>query len=45
MAKKKDGMNKSQAIRDVLAANPEKPVKEIVKDLASQGVKVAPNLV
>jgi len=45
MAKKKDGMNKSQAIRDVLAANPQKPVKEIVKDLASQGVKVTPNLV
>jgi hypothetical protein len=45
MAKKKDGMNKSQAIRDALAANPQKPVKEIVKDLASQGVKVTPNLV
>jgi hypothetical protein len=45
MAKKKGGTNKSQAIRDVLAAHPERPVKEIVADLAPQGVKVTPNLV
>ena len=38
-------INKSQAIRDFLAGNPQAGTKEIVAGLAEKGVKVAPPLV
>jgi hypothetical protein len=37
--------NKSQAIRDMLTANPTMPVKEVVSTLATRGIKVTSNLV
>ena len=41
MAKKaKSGVNKSQAIRDAMAAHPEKSPKEIAELLIEQGYKV-----
>ena len=43
MAKAKS--NKSQAIRDLLAANPKFSTREIVETLASKGMKVSGNLV
>jgi len=44
MAKKQFGQ-KSAAIRELLAQNPNTPVSEIVSTLASRGIKVTPNLV
>jgi hypothetical protein len=44
MAKRK-GVNKSQAIRDMLAANPKAKVKDIVDAMGKKGLKVSPNLV
>ena len=44
MAKRK-GTNKSQAIRDMLAANPKAKVKDIVDAMGKKGLKVSPNLV
>ena len=38
-------INKSQAIRDFLAANPNSDTKTVVAGLAEKGVKVAPTLV
>jgi hypothetical protein len=38
-------INKSQAIRDFLAANPQAGTKEVVAGLADKGIKVAPTLV
>ena len=38
-------INKSQAIRDFLAGNPQAGTKDIVAGLAEKGVKVAPTLV
>jgi hypothetical protein len=43
MAKAKT--NKAQAIRDMLAANPDMPVKEIVSALAAKGQQVTANRV
>ena len=43
--RRKDGVNKSQAIRDILAQTPKSPVKEIVAQLGQRGVEVNPNLV
>jgi hypothetical protein len=43
--RKKDGINKSEAIREILAQTPKSPVKEIVAQLGQRGVKVNPNLV
>jgi hypothetical protein len=40
MAKRSASGNKSQAIRDALAANPDKGPKEIADDLQAQGYKV-----
>ena len=40
MAKKSASGNKSQAIRDALAANPDKGPKEIADELQAQGYKV-----
>jgi hypothetical protein len=38
-------VNKSQAIRDFLAGNPQAGTKDIVAGLAEKGIKVAPTLV
>jgi hypothetical protein len=38
-------VNKSQAIRDVLTANPAIKSKELIAQLAEKGVSVAPSLV
>lgn len=45
MAKKKARGNKSQAIRDYLAENPQATASEIVPALKKQGFKVSPGLV
>ncbi len=45
MAKRKDGVNKSEEIRQMLTTNPEMPVKEIVATLAGRGIEVADTLV
>jgi hypothetical protein len=39
------GVNKSQAIRDFLTANPNMKVKEVVDALGKTGLKVSDNLV
>ncbi len=44
MAKRKRGM-KSAAVREILQSNPNTPVKEVVSQLASRGIKVNANLV
>lgn len=41
MAKKTSGPNKSQAIRDYYAANPEAKPKQVVEALAAQGIEVS----
>lgn len=38
-------VNKSQAIRDVLAADPKIGSKDLIDQLAGKGIKVAPSLV
>ena len=43
--KSSDGINKSQAVRDFLAANPAADTKAVVAGLAEKGIKVAPTLV
>jgi len=48
MAKVRSGngsVNKSQAIRDILAVNPLAKSKEIIAELATTGIKVSENLV
>src|SRR2546423_719743 len=45
MPRKKGAVNKSQAIRDILAENPKTPTKEIVSQMAGRGIKVSDNLV
>jgi hypothetical protein len=44
MAKKRTGVNKSQAIRDFLSTNPEATGSEITAALAKKGIKVSPGL-
>ena len=46
MAKKKSagGVNKSQAVRDYLAANPDASPNDIVAGLKQQGITVSPGL-
>src|SRR5437868_824903 len=39
------GVNKSEAIREAIAANPKATAKEIVSLLGEKGIKVAPTLV
>jgi hypothetical protein len=39
------GVNKSAAVREILAANPQTPTKEIISTLAGRGIKVRPHLV
>jgi hypothetical protein len=41
----KEPVNKSAAIRDMLAKHPKSPVKEIVSQLGKQGTRVRPTLV
>lgn len=45
MAKKKDDVNKSEEIRQLLKANPDMPVKVVVANLAGRGLTVTDNLV
>lgn len=45
MAKKKNGVNKSEEIRQLLKTNPDMPVKEVVSTLAGKGIKVGDNLI
>jgi hypothetical protein len=45
MAKKKDGVNKSEEIRKLYKENPKISVKEIVAKLADRGIQVADPLV
>jgi hypothetical protein len=44
MARGTRGANRSQAIRDYLAVNPDAGPKQIVADLRKQGIKVSPAL-
>jgi len=41
MGKQNSEVNKSQAIRDILAKNPNTPIKEIGSTLAQKGIKVS----
>lgn len=45
MPRRKGGLNKSQAIRDLLEQNPRAKSKDVVAELAGKGVKVSQNLV
>ena len=45
MAKTKDGVNMSKAIREVLESNPTIKAKEVVSTLAEKGIKVRMGLV
>jgi hypothetical protein len=45
MAGKKPGVNKSQAVRDILGKDPKAPVKEVVATLAGRGIQVSANYV
>ena len=48
MAKRKgseNGVNKSAAVREILAKNPHTPVREIVSALDQRGIQIHPNLV
>jgi hypothetical protein len=45
MPKKKNGVNKSEEIRQLFKSNPTMPVKDVVSTLAGRGVKVADNQV
>lgn len=40
MAKRKNGVNKSQAVRDLLTKNPEMRCKEVIAALAAEGIKI-----
>lgn len=40
-----DGVNRSQAIRDVYKAKPDVSVKEVIETLAGKGIRVKPGLV
>jgi hypothetical protein len=40
-----DGVNKSQAIRDMYAKNPDIKAKDLISELAAQGIEVKTNLV
>lgn len=45
MAKSKNGINKSDEIRKLLAENPKMPVKDIVATMEARDLKVTSNLV
>jgi hypothetical protein len=40
-----DGVNKSAAVREILAKNPHTPTADIVSTLEQRGIKIHPNLV
>ncbi len=40
-----NGVNKSAAVREILAANPQTPTREILSTLAGRGIQVSPHLV
>lgn len=44
MAKRKNGVNKSEEVRQLLKANPAITFKEVSETLAGKGIKIAPNL-
>ena len=44
MARQKDGINKSEEIRQMLRANPKVSAKEVSSTLASRGIKVSEKL-
>ncbi len=39
MAKQKESVNKSAAVRELLEQNPKMPVKEIIATLAEKGIE------
>jgi hypothetical protein len=41
----REGVNKSAAVREILAKNPNTPTREVIQTLEKQGIKVHPNLV
>jgi hypothetical protein len=45
MAKKANGVNKSEEIRQILKANPKIKTKEIAAALGEKGIKVSENLI
>jgi hypothetical protein len=45
MAKQKNGVNKSEEIRQMLKASPKMPAREIISTLAGRGIMVADTLV
>jgi hypothetical protein len=45
MAKKKEGVNKSEEIRQLLKANPKMPTKDIISTLAAKGIEVNDSLI
>jgi hypothetical protein len=45
MAKKKNGPNMSDAIRELLTLNPRMGAKDVIATLATRGLKVKPSLV
>jgi len=45
MAKQRNGVNKSEEIRQLFRSNPTMPVKEVISTLAARGIKVTDNLV
>lgn len=42
---RRGGINKSAAVRDILATDPNTPVRDIVHMLKQRGIKIHPNLV
>ena len=45
MPRSKDGVNRSQAVREVLASNPTLTANEVIAALAKKGIRVKQNLV
>ena len=45
MPRRKNGVNKSQLIREIYSQQPKIKVKEIVSQLGAKGIKVEPSLV
>ncbi len=45
MAKQKESVNKSAAIRELLKQNPKMATKDIISTLAQQGIEVKPGIV
>ena len=41
----KQGVNKSAAVREILAGNPHAPTNEVIATLKQRGIKAHPNLV